>query len=65
MSSQNICQKGIVKPINIFGNLTPVEFGGKRGKAQPFMRPAGYDNEEACRDLVVQDVLKAISELAK
>ena len=39
------------------------EFGNKRHRPDPFLRAAGYGNENRIRDMVVADLRKSIAEL--
>lgn len=42
-----------------------VEFGTKKQRAQPFLRPAGYENEPRVRRLIEDDIRQALKELGK
>ena len=42
-----------------------LEVGSKRQRAQPFLRPAGYDNKDSITQKVVASVKSVLAELAR
>lgn len=41
----------------------PVEFGTKRQKGHPFMRPALYNNEKKIEDIINKEILNAAARI--
>lgn len=54
-------REGFFKGEQYYGGFQ--EFGTKTMRAQPFLRPAGYGNEQRIRREVIDDIKKSLREL--